>query len=236
MIKKPVPKTTHSKGVKPHPELKSSPHSDKASRSSSKKGKIYPITQEKIKDPDFGIKNTKIELEDFGKRGLFIVARDNKGRFLTYSKYQKGKAKKKQIESVRSKIKPVKEINLPKEPKDTTKKTKKKNVTYNSYYRYGLIIYEMKAGKRYNVFCQVNGTGAPDDYVSFDEVLALLNEEVVAKTGIPLNNWLTDLRRSENLYIDGGMRLKRYKVSLDLKTRDMKRSLDYDKEIDFNKL
>lgn len=180
--------------------------------------------------------NAKIQIEEW-KNGLFLVARNNRGNILAKERYQKGKRSKVE-DRIREKLfnRKVPEIKGKDTLKDETSKTKEKRISYNAYYRYSVLIFEMQKGRKYTVLYQINKVDTPGHYISMGEVIALLKEDISRTTGMSLEEWVRIAQASDIIYMEGGIRLKRFKGVYDYKTNYFQYKKDYDEEIDLSRL
>jgi len=120
------------------------------------------------------------------------------------------------------------------EPKISKDERQGIETSFNTYYRFGLIIYRMISGRKYEILYQISDSDSRGAYISFQEIIAGFKEDILLKTNLTLEEWIYLCKTSKNLYMEGGIRFKRYKNLFFEKTRDFKKKVDYDKEIIFD--
>lgn len=207
----------------------------------------YPdekITQEKLtnRKDKYGAGAIDYRFERDKNNQFRFVARNKKSRkLLTWTSDIKGKSETKLRNELQKRIK-TKGFNFEKhyikedtEPIKTVDRRKNVYDSYNTYYRFGIIIYRLKKGRKYEVIYQASDTQARSVYVSYQRIIAQLKEDILKNTGITLEEWLYLSRTEKNIYVEGGINYKRFKGK---KIGDgaYKSKLDYQYQIDFESI
>lgn len=205
----------------------------------------------------------KIEFNSRLERFL-LVARNNKGEIISSKEFEKPKISK-QIKKLPKdkKDKRLKEIdkrNIEKQTDILRKRIEKRGFEYNkvyikedlepekktdkrinivtsysSYYRLSCFIYRMRDSKKYELIFQFSDVQSRSVYVSYQRIIAELKDTILRYTGLTLEEWITISRIRKDIYIEGGIRFKRFKMKRNIKIgKTYYEKLDYDIHIDFS--
>lgn len=93
----------------------------------------------------------------------------------------------------------------------------------------------MQGNKKYITIYQASNSSARSIYLSYQRIIAQIKEDLLNHTGITLEEWIYLSKITPNLYIEGGLRYKRYK-GIHEPDKRFKQILDYDFEIDWSDL
>lgn len=172
-------------------------------------------------------------------KSKILAYRNGKGRLLTYKKLEKKVSLKKQksflLNRVKENFSKISERRYDKNivTKDIIKPKKaRKTFFIQSTLKYHVFIYQKGKNKKKTENLVIGDA----DFIIVERDLglksafAMINEEVKFKTGYDLKTYLGYKFVVRNLYVEGGFRLKKFKVYPD------KEKLYYDKEISFKDL
>ncbi len=121
------------------------------------------------------------------------------------------------------------------EPSKEVDKRKNWTLSYNTYFRYGILIYLFKKGRKYHIIYQSADTQARSVYVSYQRIIAEFKQNILDATGITLEEWLHLSKTKNNIFVEGGLSYKRYK-GMKEKDKAFKTKLDYEFIIDFESI
>jgi hypothetical protein len=110
---------------------------------------------------------------------------------------------------------------------------------YETYYRYGIVIYRMVDGRKYEIIYQNNSSSGNNEQYQY--VIAELKADILNKTGLTLEEWIHITRVRGDIFIEGGIRYKRTKLKFNKETRETIKYNDmehggYDRTIDFENI
>jgi len=115
-------------------------------------------------------------------------------------------------------------------PEDSERKYQADNnphftISYETYYRFGLFIYRMVDGKKYELIYQANYVRDKDGsliisgmtrmFISYQWVIAQLKQDVLNKTGLTLEEWIYLSKTRKDIYVEGGIKYKRTRYQYD---------------------
>ena len=197
------------------------------------------INEKKIEErgKTYGLKNYFFDVIPDKKGEDNLIFRNGKGEIITKVKYDKNKKFSENKEFLLNRLSKekfdfgkyyIKEDSEPKQNKVIS-------VIYNSFYRYGILIYRYKNGRKYELIYQSSDSQAQSEYISYQRIIAEIKQEILSETNISLEEWIYLSRVRKDIYIEGGIRFKRYKHTKE-KDKAMKRSKspEYEVHIDFS--
>ena len=205
------------------------------------KGKIRKITQKKLTDRDYipyGKKRYSFQLEDTGK-GDYYIMRDKNKKIVQKIKRQKGKDKEFHRKIAYKNLEKEKfsydKYFIPEdlEPSPEYSKTKGNIISYETYFRYGIIIYRLVKGRRYEVLFQTNDAQALGLYLSFQRIIGEIKSDVLNRTNISLEEWIYLSKKTPNLHLEGGLMYKRFKNVRDPDTTFRRKVSVFERHYDF---
>jgi hypothetical protein len=115
-------------------------------------------------------------------------------------------------------------------PEDSERKYQADNnphftISYETYYRFGLFIYRMVDGKKYELIYQANYVRDKDGsliisgltrlFISYQWVIAQIKQDVLNKTGLTLEEWIYLSKTRKDIFVEGGIKYKRTRYQYD---------------------
>jgi hypothetical protein len=153
----------------------------------------------------------------------------------------KFKADKEQLEK-KGFDKSFSEIYIPEdtEPKKKGDKRKTVVVSYTTFFRFSLLIYRVRKGRKYQIIFQIPSTVQTpvNSYIGFQHVIAELKQSVLSGTGLSLEEWIFVSKTNPDVVIEGGIKFKRFKSRFNTESREFidKNVLEYERDLNFDKL
>lgn len=225
---------------------------------------VRKITPEKIKDrgKDYGETGIQFKIEYDTRLEKFVMrARNRKGQIQVTTEFEKPTVKKKVTKKERDIIEQKALLKSEKkgrkkiedrgfedeyeksyvsedlEPEKKGDKRKGVITSYNTYFRYSILIYEYKKGRKYQLIYQANLVQSPRSvYISFQRLIATIKEDILRDTGLSLEEWVYVSKIRKNIHIEGGIKFKRFKGKKFKRAGKWKETLDYEMLIDFESL
>lgn len=213
-----------------------------------KKHETIKITEKKLlkRVVAYGTPHISIELKKVekgkNKGRLYYIAKNTKSGKIEHRIWEKSALTTKEhenilIDKIKGKGFKYEEFYIPEDSEPLKKGDDRKDVTisYNTYFRFGLMIYRLKAGRKYEVIYQAAESRVIDRYVSFQRIIAQVKNDVLSNTGITLEEWIYLSKVENNLYLEGGLSYKRKKGIHQEGKRFIFKS-DYEQVIDFGSI
>lgn len=206
------------------------------------KGDVKKIKKETLdfRDHKYGQEVWMFKIEYIGNDYYFTARNRYTGKFVDKIPYNNKESENKNtlslIEKIRKKPFNYKKFYIKEdlEPDKDETEEDDKYISYNTYYRYGLFIYRMKQGRKYEIIYQNSNTQARSEYVSYQRIIAQIKEDVLNSTNITLEQWLYLSRVMPNIYIEGGIKYTRYKNIVEVGKSPIRKK-EYTIDIDFER-
>lgn len=214
----------------------------------SKDVESIEITKERLdnRQTAYGTPHIFIELREIergkNKGKLEYVARNTKTKKIEERIFKKEALTKKEHEKIlRDRIKDkgfkYEAFYIPEDSEPLKRGDPRKDITisYNTFFRFGIMIYRLKGGKKYEVIYRANDSRVIDRYVSFQRIIALVKDDVIRHTGITLEEWIFLSKTENNLFLEGGLSYKRKKGIHDPNKRFIFKT-EYEQTVDFESI
>jgi len=201
------------------------------------------ITKEKLNNRTkrYGEKQTTFYLERWEDNKLHYVLRNKDNKIIKHIEEKPKLSKAKHKEIIYNKLKKEKfdyeKYYIPEDSEPQRKRDKRKEIeiSYATYYRFGVLIYRLVNGRKYEVIFQSSDSVARSIYISYQRIIAELKEEILNVTNISLEEWIYLSRTSPNIHIEGGLSYKRFKSKHNIKDNENYK-LDFEMNLDFERI
>lgn len=199
------------------------------------------ITKEKLdkRTKPYGEKPIIFKFEKRKKKFVYVARNRKTGKILSFIPEQKNKSEKQHQKILSSKLDKkdfdYNKLYVPEDTESERKTDKRPSVTisYTTFYRYGILIYELKKGKKYKIIFQTSNSQARSVYVAYQRIIAQLKEDVLIQTGFSIEEWIFLSRKTNNIFVEGGITYKRFK-GIKIADGSFKQKLDFEIRVDFD--
>lgn len=217
----------------------------------SKSVETREITKERLQNRSkaYGI-NNQIKVRII-KDKIYSTIVDLQGNTIMKIPYDSEKTEKENFDAVRDKyakegFKYEREY-IPEDSEPILKGDERKRyvVSYETYYRFGILIYRMVAGRKYEIIYQANYVKSADGsmiisgmstrYISYQWLIAQIKQDILNKTGLTLEEWNYLSKTRGDIFVEGGIRFRRTRYQYDNKEGKITdEKLDYENEYNFS--
>jgi hypothetical protein len=214
-----------------------------------KKGYVAKtITKERIENRNgrlYGYSGLHYEIEYNKETDKFeYVAHTPNGKVYAKEEFKKSIPKEKQTDELKKEIAKkgfdYANFYIPENHDKITEEAgqyQEKYISYNTFYRIGIIIYRMQNNKKYEVIFQMPSSSKyPSSYIPYQSVIAGMKEKVLQDTGLTLEEWIYLARTKDDIFIEGGVHYKREKGIYNEKTGRFHTEIDFERYINFEEI